>query len=133
MDATERFPFAFDPRYAWILLPLGVTPHRAEVTVGDGGIAVRFGPWKMRTEIANIAGLEITEHYRWFRAIGIRGSLVDGGITFGSNTRRGLCVKFVEPIPSLFAGGRYRHPGMTLTVADVDGLAATLRRLGAPG
>jgi hypothetical protein len=39
-------------------------------------------------------------------------------------------VKFVEAIPALVAGKAFRHPGLTLTVADVDGLADALRRRG---
>ncbi len=83
--------------------------------------------------MSNIAGLEITEDYRWYKAIGIRGSLADHGITFGTNPDRGLCVKFVEPVDALVLRGIYKHPGMTLTVADVDGLAAALRDRGVPG
>lgn len=133
MDATETFPFAFDARYAWMLRLLGVREDNAEVVVDDTSLAVRFGRWKVHTPIGNVAGLEITEGYRWFKAIGIRGSLADHGITFGTNAARGLCVKFVEPIPALVPLSPIKHPGMTLTVADVDGLAAALRRRGAPG
>jgi hypothetical protein len=130
MDATETFPFAFDRRYTWLLRPLGVRPGNAAVEVDDEMLTVRFGRWHTTTPIRNIAGLEITEGYRWYKAIGIRGSLADHGLTFGTNAERGLCVKFVEPIPALVLRGVIRHPGMTVTVADVDGLADALRRRG---
>lgn len=128
MDDTLIFPFAFDSSYAWMLKPLGIRPETAEVTLDHEEIRVRFGRWKTSTALSNIAGTEITEGYRWFKAIGIRGSLADHGITFGTNADRGLCVKFVEPIPSLTFGKMVRHPGMTLTVADVDGLADAIKR-----
>lgn len=130
MGATETFTFAFDRRYAWILRGLGVRPGNSAVMLGGGNLSVRFGRWHTSTPIGNIAGLEITENYRWWKAIGIRGSLVDHGLTFGTNADRGLCVKFVEPIPALLPLSPIRHPGMTVTVADVDGLAAALRRHG---
>lgn len=129
MDTTETFPFAFDGRYAWILRGLGVKAGNSEVALGGGNLSVRFGRWHVSTPIGNIACYQITENYRWFKAIGIRGSLADHGLTFGTNADRGLCVKFVEPIPSLLPSP-IKHPGMTLTVADVDGLAAALRRHG---
>jgi hypothetical protein len=116
-----------------MLKPLGVRPENSDVTVGDGELRVRFGRWRVATPLSNIAGFEITEDYRWFKAIGIRGSLADHGLTFGTNADRGLCVRFVEPIPSLTIGKMIKHPGMTLTVADVDGLAGALRRHGVEG
>jgi hypothetical protein len=130
MDASETFPFAFDRRYAWLVRGLGVKPHNAEVTVGGGNLAVRFGRWHLSTPIGNIACYEVTGNYRWFKAIGIRGSLADHGLTFGTNADRGLCVKFVEPIRSLLPMSPVKHPGMTVTVADIEGLAAALRRHG---
>lgn len=130
MTDTLTFPFAFDGRYAWMLKPLGIRPDTAEVTLDFEEIRVRFGRWTTKTSLSNIAGTEITEDYRWYKAIGIRGSLADHGITFGTNADRGLCVRFVEPIPSLTLGKMIRHPGMTLTVADVEGLAEAIERRG---
>jgi hypothetical protein len=40
-------------------------------------------------------------------------------------------VKFAEKIPPLIVGPR--HPGLTVTVADVDGLAAALTDRGITG
>lgn len=130
MDTTETFPFAFDARYAWILRGLGVKPENAELTLGNGDLAVRFGRWHTSTPIDNISCYQITENYRWYKAIGIRGSLADHGLTFGTNADKGLCVKFVDPIPALLPLSPIKHPGMTVTVADIEGLAAALRRHG---
>ena len=125
----ERFPFAFDERYRWMLRLIGVHPGNAEVALDDEQLTVRFGRWRLRSPLANIVGWEITENYKWYKAIGARGSFADRGVSFGTNTDRGLCVKFSEPVKGL-AGDMMRHPGMTVTVADVDRLAAALRDRG---
>jgi len=79
------------------------------------------------TDITNVAGTEVSGPYRTLTTIGpAHFSLADRGLTFSTNGRRGLCIRFKEPVPGLEPTGRLRHPGLTVTVADVDGLAATL-------
>lgn len=126
MAGVEVFPFAFDARFSWLLRPLGVTPGNAMVTVGDDGIDVRFGRWHLATPLANLDCVEVTRGYRWWKAVGVRGSLVDHGITFGTNRDTGVCVRFVDPVPALLPTDRYRHPAMTVTVADPEGLVVAL-------
>ena len=58
-------------------------------------------------------------------------SFGDRGITFATNGDRGVCVAFREPVPGIEPTGRLRHPGATLTLADVDGFAAALTLQGA--
>jgi hypothetical protein len=96
------------------------------VRVEAGRLAVRFGPWRCETDLANVAGTEVTGPYRPVRAIGARLSLKDRGLTFGTNAERGVCVRFREPVRGLEPTGRLRHPGLTVTVEDVDGLARAL-------
>ncbi len=132
LGGMERFPFAFDDRYRWMLRVLGINPDNSEVTVDDDELSVRFGRWRLRTALSNITGMEMSGGYKWYRAIGPRGSFVDRGVSFGTNVDRGLCVKFAEPVPALVAGDMMKHPGMTVTVADIDGLADALRRRGVP-
>jgi hypothetical protein len=43
-----------------------------------------------------------------------------------TNGERGLCIIFREPIPGIEPTGILRHPAITLTVADCEGLAAAL-------
>lgn len=124
----ERFDLYFDPRYRTLLLPLGVRPHNSHVTLTEAGVLdAVFGRYRIETPIANVAGVEITRNYRWYRAIGLRGSRADSGVTFGSNTRAGLCIKFHEPVKAVLIGWKH-HRGLTVTVADVEGLAASLER-----
>ncbi|HVA61612.1 MAG TPA: hypothetical protein VNG13_13910 [Mycobacteriales bacterium] len=120
------FEFRFDPRFALPLAALGVLPRTTSVTVSETVLVVRFGLWRLRTGLDNVAGVERSGPYRAYRAIGPRLSFTDHGVTFGTNTRAGLCVKFHRPVPALEPSGRLRHPGMTVTVEDLEGLAGAL-------
>ncbi len=122
-----RFDFDFDPLYRAVALAFGVTPGRSFVEVADGRLIARFGFWRLSTELANVCGTEVTGPYRTYTTIGpAHLSLVDHGLTFASNRRLGLCICFHQPVPGLEPSGRLRHPGLTVTVADVAGLAAAL-------
>ena len=123
----RTFEFAFDPLYRAVALVFGVTAGRTGVKVGNGRLVARYGPWRLETDVANVAGTEVTGPYRTLSTIGpAHLSLADRGLTFSSNGRRGLCIRFKEPVPGIEPTGRLRHPGLTVTVADVDGLAAAL-------
>jgi hypothetical protein len=124
--AGERFGFAFDPRFRAPLRLAGVRPATAAVVVGPSDLRIRFGPWLLATPLDNISGVEVSGPYAWYRVIGPRLSLADRGVTFGTNTRRGVCVRFHEPVGALAGRDRLRHPGATVTVADVDGLVSAI-------
>jgi len=121
------FDFDFDQLYRPVALAFGVTPGRARVDVEDGRLVARFGFWTVATDLANVAGTEISGPYRTLTTIGpAHLSLVDRGLTFATNPRQGLCIRFHEPVGGLEPTGLLRHPGLTVTVADVEGLAAAL-------
>jgi len=122
------FPFQFSsPIHKRVASLFGITPANSGVDVADGHLLVRYGRWSVRTPLANIRGTEITGPYTTVKTIGPgRMSFVDRGLTFASNGERGLCICFHEPVPGLEPTGRLRHPALTVTVADVDGLAAAL-------
>lgn len=123
----KTFAFAFDPRFRAQLRLLGIRPQNSCVTLDDDHFDARFGPWHLRTPTANLKDVQVTRDYRWFRAIGPRGSRTDGGCTFGTNTDAGVCVCFHEPVGALLPLDVLRHPGLTVTVADVEGLAQAVR------
>jgi hypothetical protein len=121
------FDFDFDPLHRAAGLPFGVTPGTARVELQDGRLVARFGLWRVSTDVANVEGTEVTGPYSPLKTIGpAHLSVADRGLTFASNARRGLCMRFREPVPGIEPTGRIRHPGLTVTVADVDGLASAL-------
>lgn len=125
------FAFRFEPLYRVAALPFGVTPHTTGVEVDDDDdrLRVRFGPWRVETGLANVAGTLVTGPYQVPKTIGpAHLSLVDRGMTCATNRWRGLCVCFHEPVRGIDPTGRLRHPGLTLTVEDIDGLDAALAR-----
>ena len=62
----------------------------------------RFGPWTCETPIANVRDVCRTGPYRWFKAIGPRGSFVDRGLHV-RHDNRGRCLR-----PVARAGARPR-------------------------
>lgn len=102
------------------------------MTIDDDVFDARFGRWRLKTPVSNIKDVRITSDYHWFKAIGPRGSAADRGCTFGTNADAGVCVCFHEPVGALISKGVLRHPGLTVTVADVEGLAAAVRARTSP-
>lgn len=123
---AARFPFAFDPGPEKVLRLVGVTPERTWVDVGERWVDVRYGPWSLRTALANVVGVEVSGPYSPVKVIGPHLSLADRGVTFGTNATEGLCLRLRTPVRALDPLGVLRHPGCTVTVADVEGLAAAL-------
>ncbi|WP_205808708.1 hypothetical protein [Micromonospora sp. HNM0581] len=123
---VQRFEFRFASRFRWLLALVGVRPGTAWVRVDSDELLIRFGPWQLRTERENVADVQSGGPYRWWRVIGPHLSGADAGVTFGTNTAAGLCVRFVRPVPALLPGGWPRHPGVTVTVADPADLARVL-------
>jgi hypothetical protein len=122
----QRFPFDVDPTYQPLLLAWGVTRGRAAVELSQDRLEARFGYVSLGTELSNIADARVTGPYKAHRAIGVRTSLTDRGLTFGSNTRGGLCILFHRPVPGWGPTRFIRHPGLTVTVRDPEGLRQAL-------
>ena len=125
----SRHPFAFSTAYRLAALPFGVTPGTAWVEVDDGTLRIRFGPWRLHTDVDNVVDVEESGGYAFLKTAGpAHLSLADRGITFASNGERGLCLRFAEAPKVHFAVGHLRCPGATVTVADPDALRADLGR-----
>src|SRR4051812_17325986 len=129
---TEHFAFAFDPTYRRLNRPFGVTPESAWVEVGGGLLKARFGPWRVTTPLANVSGAEVTGPYAFLKTAGpARLAITDRGLTFATNGDRGVRIDFATPVRGLDPLGLLRHPELTVTVTDVEGLAALLtQRIG---
>ena len=122
-----RFDFDFDPGYLRVSRPLGISPSTAFVEVGEDELVARFGPWRLATALINVAGCEITGPYAFWKTAGpARLAVTDRGLTFATNGRRGLRIDFHEPVKGIDPLGFVRHRELTVTVADLDGLARAL-------
>ncbi len=123
-----RFPFRFDRTMAIPALLFGVVRATAEVVVGEEDIAIRFGPWSLRTPLSNVADVGVTGPYHWFRVAGPpRLSLSDSGVTFATSAVEGVCIDFHEPVPAALPFGLLRHEAATVTVEDPQAFVRELR------
>ena len=124
---TEHFVYAIDKRYLPALLPFLLRPARDGVTLNDeGSLVATFGLFKIATPLSNITGAHITRNYRWWTAFGVRLSRADDGLTFGTNHDGGVCIHFLDKVPSPLR--RSGHSALTVTVADLEGLTTALGR-----
>jgi len=124
----QRFAFRFAPAYRWASLLFGIRPETAWVEVGVDALSARFGPWRLRTSLANVASVEITGPYAFLKTAGpAHLGFTDRGLTFASNGERGVLISFYRPVPGIEPTGRLLHPELTVTVADVTGLASLMR------
>ena len=123
------FPYEYDRCVTGPLRLLGVRADRDGVRVDDDRLVATFGFLNLTVPLTNIEGAQVTGPYRWYRALGPRLSYADHGVTFGTTTRGGACLRFIEPIPPVF--GPWRHPGLTVTVDQPQALVDHLTdRLG---
>jgi hypothetical protein len=101
-DSVSRFfPYASDLKFAPMWVVFGVRPSKDGVTITDDGLfKAKFGILHLKTPLDNVNGAHITRDYRWWTAVGPRASFVDDGLTFGTNTKAGVCVHFREKVPS---------------------------------
>jgi hypothetical protein len=121
----RHFRYAVDLCYLPVLVPFLLRPAKDGVTLTDEGeFVATFGLFRMTTPLSNINGAHVTRHYRWWTACGVRMSRMDDGVTFGTNRDGGVCVHFAEKVPSPLR--RRGHSALTVTVADLDGLARAL-------
>jgi hypothetical protein len=126
---TKRFGFAFAPAYRFLARAFGIGPSTAWVEVGDRTLDARFGRWRLSTPLANISHVAVTGPYAFWKTAGpARLAITDRGLTFATNGDRGVLISFRSPVRGLDPLGLLRHPELTVTVADVDGLAELLRK-----
>lgn len=127
---TRRFDFRFTRPYRLAALPFGVTPRTTYVEVTDGPageLRVRFGPWSLRTPLSNVVSAQRTGPFSFPKTAGpAHLSFADRGVSFATNGETGVCVSLREPVTGLDPTGRIKHPGVTMTVRDVEALLSLL-------
>ena len=125
--SVEVFPFRFERCYQVAGIPFGITPATTGVRVTPSHLAVRFGPWSLRTPLSNIEAITTTGPFGMLRTAGpAHLSLTDGGLTCATNSKRGLCITFDTPVAGIEPLGLLRHPAVTVTVSDCERLADKL-------
>ena len=119
--ADQFFPYRFDDRYKFLWWPLGAREGKHGVTLTDDGrFRATYGRWTLDTPMSNVSGGHVTDSYRWYTAVGARLSMVDDGLTFGTNRDRGVCVHFDDRVKRVI--GFKDHSALTVTVDDCQGL-----------
>jgi hypothetical protein len=128
MSAASRYSFAFADAYRVPARVFGTVPRNCWVELRDDEVVARFGLWGLRTPYSNIAAVEITGPYAFWKTAGpARLGVTDRGLTFATNGERGVLISFRKSVRSSGPTFLLRHPELTVTVADVEGLARELR------
>jgi hypothetical protein len=120
----QFFPYDMDRQWTPMFLMLGVKDTDGVELTDDGMLRARFGWVSVETPIENVAHTGVTGPHQWFKAVGLRLSFSDDGVTFGTNHRRGLCIEFVERVPKVM--GMRDHSSLWVSVADPQGLATAI-------
>lgn len=122
---VHTFNFTFDPHYVPLLRLGGITPERSSVVVDDDTVRVRFGLLTLETPRDNVLEASVTGPHQPIKAIGVRLSLSDRGLTFGTSVERMVCMQFRERVrarPFDIAS----HPGLSLSVERPQELVGLL-------
>jgi hypothetical protein len=128
MTGADRFAFRFADAYRRPARLFGITPATAWVDVDADTLRAHFGRWRVSTPLVNISAVAVTGPYAFLKTAGpARLAVTDRGLTFATNGERGVLISFHEPVPGLEPTGLLRHPELTVTVADIDGLVERLR------
>ena len=107
-------------------------PETSFVDVSDGPDAmldVRFGRFRLRTPVSNLASWRIEGPFRWITAIGLRRSVRHGDVSFAGSPHGGVRIDFTERVP----WGFLRVPAIYVGVDDLESLAAELTLRGIDG
>jgi hypothetical protein len=133
VPAARRFSFAFAPSYRPLARVFGVHEGNAWVEVGEDSLRARFGRWRVETPLTNIVDVAVTGPYRYFKTAGpARLGVTDRGLTFATNGDRGVLITFADKVHGIDGLGVIKHPELTVTVSDTEGLARALRERTGP-
>ncbi|QWC84514.1 hypothetical protein KLP28_13195 [Nocardioidaceae bacterium] len=124
------YDFRFSPVYLAAGLPFGITPMTSGVVLDGEGLRVRYGPWRLRTPLANITGATLTGDFAFLKTAGPPHlSFSDRGVSFTPNGDRAVCLTFRDPVAGIDPTRVIKHPGATLGIRDVEGFVRHWERL----
>lgn len=128
MSERVRFPIRIGRRSRPVVRLFGASPETAWAEL-DGDLEIRFGRFRIRTPVSNLARWRIEGPFVWIKAIGVRMSLRGGDVSFAGSAHGGVRIDLVERV----RWGPFRVPAVWIGADDLDGLAAELLRRGIPG
>jgi hypothetical protein len=128
MTERARFPIRIGRRSRPVVRLFGATPETAWAEL-DGDLEIRFGRFRFRTPVSNLARWRIEGPFVWIKAIGVRRSIRGGDLSFAGSAHGGVRIDLAEPA----RWGPLRVPAVWIGADDLDGLAAALTRRGIPG
>jgi hypothetical protein len=126
--APTRLQIRIGPRSRPVVRLFGATSATAYADVGDD-LEIRFGWFRFRTAVANIARYRIEGPFTWIGAIGVRRSFRGGDVSFCGSAHGAVRMDLKKPV----RWGPLRVPAVWSGVDDLDALAAELTRRGVPG
>jgi hypothetical protein len=128
MSDRVRFPIRIGRRSRPVVRLFGATPETAWAEL-DGDLEIRFGRFRIRTPVSNLARWRIEGPFVWIKAIGVRRSFRGGDMSFAGSAHGGVRIDLIEDV----RWGALRVPAVWIGADDLDGLAAELLRRGIPG
>jgi hypothetical protein len=124
-----RFPIRIGRRSRWLLLLFTATPATAYAEIGDD-LLIRFGRFRFRTPLSNVASYRVEGPLTWAKAIGVRMSVLgDRDLSFCGSAHGAVRMDLKSPVN----WGPIRVPYVWAGADDLGGLAAELARRGIPG
>jgi hypothetical protein len=121
---SQHFSYRLDKRWAPLFFALGVDDDDGVDISDERELIATFGRFSVKTTLDNIDHTLVTGPHRWYTAVGLRLSLTDDGLTFGTNHHKGLWIAFVDKIPRVI--GFRDHSLLWVSVDDPEGLAAAI-------
>ena len=128
MAEPIRFQLRVGRRSRPVIRLWTATPETAWAELGDD-LEIRFGRFRFRTAVSNLARWRIEGPFAWIKAIGVRRSLRGGDVSFSGSAHGGVRVDLVEPV----RWGPSRVPAVWVCADDLDGFATALAGRGIPG
>jgi hypothetical protein len=120
---SARFPIRIGRRSRLIVRLFTATPETSYVEVGED-LEIRFGRFRIRTPVHNIAGYRIEGPFTWIKAIGVRRSVFGGDVSFCGSSHGAVRLNLKEPVP----WGPFKVPAVWAGADDFEGFAAELTR-----
>ena len=123
----RRFTFRMPLITRLFLIPWGVGIRRADVTVDDRAVIVRFGWNGITVPLADIDHFERKGPFIWWRALAVRHTIFHTDVSYCSDERGAVVLFLKAQRPAFWT----RHVDQIyIGIEDLEGLEDELRRRG---